>query len=158
MLAILGVWGTPASDLCIVQSLNCHQWANMVYNLDCDPLTGLTLALCASSEQCAINGGQDWRCSAHVQGHCPASMTITDLVFLEPRLLLVDDPSAVGPHTWQVIRRVAESIRQLMTRRGLLRTPELVEARRQDTFSFCDAVPVCHHVLQFLARVCQWRA
>ena len=75
-------------------------------------------------------------------------MTPTDLVFMEPRLLLVDDPSALGPRTWQAIRRVAESVRELMTNERGLFPPNTWMTLGGDfghgKAGFCNAVPVCH--------------
>ena len=71
-------------------------------------------------------------------------ITPADLVFLEPNLLLVEDPSAVGPRTWHAIRRVAKSISQLMTGKHLRRAPggSYVTTQWKDNNSFCDVVPV----------------
>ena len=77
-----------------------------------------------------------------MQDHCPNLLTLTDLVVLEPKLLLTGDPSALGTRTWQAIRQVAESICQLMTWQGTHRTPHTA-ASWQGTISFCDTVPVC---------------
>ena len=90
---------------------------------------------------------QSYRCCATVQGHCPAMMTATDLVFLEPALLLVDDPSALGPRTWQVIQRVAESIRQryeLSIRIDSNQSNRLMSGHgKSEHIHVCDVVPVC---------------
>ncbi len=65
----------------------------------------------------------------------------------------VGDPSALGPRTWQAIRRVAESIRELMTNERGRYTPNtwMTWGGRlgYGKARFCDAVPVCHLGLAF---------
>ena len=83
------------------------------------------------------------------QAWCPALMTLADLVFLEPKLLLVEDPSAVGPLTWHAIRRVAGSVCQQMTQGLPYPMPwgGSTMIKFQEGTRLCDAVPVCHSLL-----------
>ncbi len=83
---------------------------------------------------------------AYVQGHCPAMMSPTDLVFLEPDLLLVDDPSALGQSAWRAIRRVAESVHQIITKKDV-RWSHSRLTKWSGKFCFGDAVPVSLHSL-----------
>ena len=93
-------------------------------------------------------------CISHAQAWCPPLMTPADLVFLEPELLLVEEPSAVGPRTWHAIRRVAESVCQQMTkgRRQPMPWGNYNVIKFQEGTRLCDAVPVCHIVLLACSR------
>ena len=82
--------------------------------------------------------------SAHVQARCPDLLTPTDLLFLEPRCLLVEDPFAAWLRSWPAITRVAEGSDQLMRNecfyngsKGGCRSGKI-----KDEVQFCDAVPV----------------
>ena len=89
----------------------------------------------------------EWKVlSSSLQEQDSVPLTPTDLVFLEPRILLVDDPFAAWPQTMQTVRRIAEAIRQMMIREDVyLSTDEdHEETDWQGTIHFCDAVPVCH--------------
>ena len=94
----------------------------------------------------------------HAQAWCPAQMTPADLVFLEPKLLLVEDPSSVGLCTWRAIARVARSACQQMAKEGPVRLVWDNDLSKyilkvQDSIRLCDAVPVCHIELPFLACI-----
>ena len=84
---------------------------------------------------------------AHVQAQCPDLLTPTDLLFLEPRCLIVEDPLGAWPGTWPAIRRVAEGIDRLMRENRVYKTPfkDYRMGKIKDEVHFCDAVPVSRY-------------
>ena len=82
--------------------------------------------------------------SVHVQARCPDLLTPTDLLFLEPRCLLVEDPFAAWLRSWPAITRVAEGIDQLMRNKCFYNGSKggCRWGKIKDEVQFCDAVPV----------------
>ena len=80
----------------------------------------------------------------HVQARFPDLLTPTDLLFLEPRCLLVEDPFAAWPRSWPAITRIAHGIDQHMRDYCFYTRPsgETRIGTIKDEVQFCDAVPV----------------
>ncbi|CAL5221991.1 g4278 [Coccomyxa viridis] len=86
-----------------------------------------------------------------LKGHCSGCMNPTDLVFLEPRILLWDGPFVTCPYTMEVLSKIAKNIGEMI----IMMTKETNSGdgdtiRWKDHIEFGDAVPF---VDNFYARI-----